>query len=189
MENTDLTVKDGIEVEDGAYVNSATGLGKKEMDKGANTVVAPYTPADLVGLATMKVKDGIAAFIVDGFPTAALMNEVKIIGDEDGEVFKSASRKGMFKAVKKAGSYMRLSGGAVVVTEYAGFLAVVEIFLADINLPCRVHPVPIHLRRLRWRGRERLRVPVAVVFRDYHGTAGEAHVRASLLYRLEHPLS
>lgn len=118
MENTGLTVKDGIEVEDGAYENAATGLGKKGMDKGANTVVAPYTPADLVSLATMKVKDGIAAFIVDGFPTAALMNEVKIIGDENGDAYREASKIGLFKAVKKAGSYMRLAGGAVVVTEY-----------------------------------------------------------------------
>ena len=118
MENTKQTVKDGIEVEDGAYENAATGLGKKGMDKGANTVVVPYTPADLVSLATMKVKDGIAAFIVDGFPTAALMNEPKIIGDEDGDVYREASKIGLFKAVKKAGSYMRLAGGAVVVTEY-----------------------------------------------------------------------
>ena len=118
MENTELTVKDGIDVEDGAYENAATGLGKKGMDKGANTVVSPYTPADLVSLATMKVKDGIAAFIVEGFPTAALMNDPKIIGDEDGKAYREASKMGLFKAVKKAGSYMRLSGGAVVVTEY-----------------------------------------------------------------------
>lgn len=118
MENTSVTVNDGIDVKDGAYINAATGLGKKGMDKGANTVVAPYTPADLCSLATMKVKDGIAAFIVDGFPTAALMNEPKIIGDEDGKAYKEASAKGLFKAVKKAGSYVRLTGGAVVVTEY-----------------------------------------------------------------------
>lgn len=118
MENTSVTVNDGVGVNDGAYINAATGLGKKGMDKGANTVVAPYTPADLGSLATMKVKDGIAAFIVDGFPTSALMNEPKIIGDEDGNAYKEASAKGLFKAVKKAGSYVRLTGGAVVVTEY-----------------------------------------------------------------------
>ena len=114
------TFNDGISVEDGAYENAATGLGKKGMDKGANTVVSPYVPADLVALATMKVKDGIAAFIVDGFPMASLMNDVKIVGDEDGAAFKSASETGLFKSVKKAGSALRLTGGSVVVTEYEG---------------------------------------------------------------------
>lgn len=118
MENNGLQVNDGIEVNDGAYENAATGLGKKGMDKAAHTVVAPYVPADLVSLATMKVKDGIAAFIVDGFPTAALMKEPKIIGDEDGKAYKEASKAGLFKAVKKAGSFLRLTGGSVVVTEY-----------------------------------------------------------------------
>jgi len=118
MEKTELQVKDGIDVNDGAYENAATGLGKKGEDKAAHTVVAPYVPADLVSLATMKVKDGIAAFIVDGFPTAALMKEPKIIGDEDGKAYKEASEKGLFKAVKKAGSFLRLTGGSVVVTEY-----------------------------------------------------------------------
>ena len=118
MENNGLQVKDGIEVNDGAYENAATGLGKKGMDKAAHTVVAPYVPADLVSLATMKVKDGIAAFIVDGFPTAALMKEPKIIGDEDGKAYKEASKAGLFKAVKKSGSFLRLTGGSVVVTEY-----------------------------------------------------------------------
>ena len=118
MENNGLQVKDGIEVNDGAYENAATGLGKKGMDKAAHTVVAPYVPADLVSLATMKVKDGIAAFIVDGFPTAALMKEPKIIGDEDGKAYKEASKAGLFKAVKKAGSFLRLTGGSLVVTEY-----------------------------------------------------------------------
>lgn len=120
MAKENTTFNDGITAEDGAYENAATGLGKKGMDKAAHTVVAPYTPADLVSLATMKVKDGIAAFIVDGFPTASLMNEVKIIGDEDGEAYREASKNGLFKAVKKSGSYLRLTGGAVVVTEYEG---------------------------------------------------------------------
>lgn len=118
MKNKNVAVNDGIEVKDGAYENAATGLGKKGSDKAAHTVVTPYTPANLVSLATMKVKDGIASFIVDGFPTAALMNEPKIIGDEDGKAYKDASKMGLFKAVKKASSYLRLTGGAVVVTEY-----------------------------------------------------------------------
>lgn len=118
MAKKNTTFNDGITVEDGAYENSATGLGKKGIDKSAHTVVAPYTPADLVSLATMKVKDGIAAFIVDGFPTASLMNDPKIIGDEDGDAYREASKKGLFKAVKKAGSALRLTGGSLVVTEY-----------------------------------------------------------------------
>lgn len=118
MKKKNSQVNDGAMMLDGAYENAATGLGKKGMDKGANTVVAPYKEADLASLATMKVKDGIAAFIVDGFPTAALMNDIKIVGDEDGSAYKEASKKKLFKAVKKAGSSLRLTGGALVVTEY-----------------------------------------------------------------------
>lgn len=105
---------------DGAYENLATGLGFASMDKSANIRVAPYRPANLVALSSMKVQDGIAAFIVDGFPEAALMKDIAIIGDQDGVALRISSQTGLLRAVKKAGSFLRLTGGAIVVTEYEG---------------------------------------------------------------------
>jgi len=112
--------KGGIPVKDGAYENAMTGLGKKGMDKAAHTKASPYTPAKLMELASMKVQDGIASFIVDGFPEAALMKDISIIGDKGGEALKLFYSSGLKKAIKKAGSALRLTGGAVVVTEYEG---------------------------------------------------------------------
>lgn len=113
-------MKKETKVNDGAYENAMTGLGKKGFDKSAHTHASAYSPANLVELASMKVQDGIAAFIVDGFPEAALMKDISVIGDQDGEALKLASQKGLLKAVKKAGSFLRLTGGAIVVTEYEG---------------------------------------------------------------------
>ena len=115
---TKKQIKDETMVNDGAYENAMTGLGKKGMDKATHTRASMYVPADLEQLASMKVQDGIAAFIVDGFPEAALMKDITIAGDVKGEAFKMASELGLFNAIKKAGSYLRLTGGAVVVTEY-----------------------------------------------------------------------
>lgn len=114
------TVQDGVSVNDGAYENSMTGLGKKGMDKAAHTKATPYIPTDLVEMARMKVQDGIAAFLVDGFPEAALMKDITIVQDNKGECLKEASELGLLKALKKAGKNLRLTGGAVVVTEYEG---------------------------------------------------------------------
>ena len=89
---------------DGAYENMVTGLGFASMDKSANIRVAPYRPANLVALSSMKVQDGIASFIVDGFPKASLMKDIAIIGDNGGEALNLASRIGLLRAVMKAGS-------------------------------------------------------------------------------------
>lgn len=112
--------KQAIQVNDGAYENMATGLGKKETDKSANIRVAAYTPAKLPELASMKVQDGIAAFIVDGVPEASLMNDIAITNDGEGNALKLANKIGLIRAIKEAGSEMRLTGGALVVTEYEG---------------------------------------------------------------------
>lgn len=111
---------DEATVNDGAYENLATGLGIKSMDKTENVHATPYDPANLPELASMVVKDGTAAFIVDGFPEASLMKDVTITNDTDGSALKLFSSSGLRKAVKKAGSALRLTGGAVVVTEYDG---------------------------------------------------------------------
>lgn len=107
-------------INDGAYENMVTGLGFAGMDKSANVRAKKYTPANLMQLASMKVQDGIAEFIVDGVPEAALMKDIAIINDTDGKALKLASQIGLLKAIKKAGAEMRLTGGAVVVTEYEG---------------------------------------------------------------------
>lgn len=109
-----------LSMQDGAYENMATGLGFKSMDKAANTTVSPYTPANLKELASMKVKDGIARFIVDGFAEASLMKDITITNDSDGDALRQATELGMISTIKKAGSFLRLTGGAVVVTEYDG---------------------------------------------------------------------
>ena len=107
-------------VNDGAYENLATGLGIKSMDKTENVHAKPYVCANLQELAAMAVKDGTAAFIVDGFPEAALMKDITITNDTDGSALKLFSSSGLRKSIKKAGSALRLTGGAVVVTEYEG---------------------------------------------------------------------
>lgn len=107
-------------VNDGAYENLVTGLGIKSMDKTENVHATPYVQTNLPELATMAVKDGTAAFIVEGFPEAALMKDITITNDGDGAALKLFSASGLRKAVKKAGSALRLTGGAVVVTEYEG---------------------------------------------------------------------
>lgn len=112
--------KETIQVKDGAYENMVTGLGQKEEDKSANIRATPYVPAKLPELASMKVQDGIAAFIVDGIPEAALMKDITIMNDGKGEALKLATKAGLIQALKEAGSEMRLTGGALVVTEYEG---------------------------------------------------------------------
>ena len=113
-------------INDGAYENAMTGLGKKGMDKSAHTRASAYVPANLAELSSMKVQDGIASFIVDGFPEAALMNDISITNDTEGKALKTASQIGLLKAIKKAGSALRLTGGAVVVTDDEGDIDIKE---------------------------------------------------------------
>lgn len=105
---------------DGAYENAMTGLGHAETDKSKHIKATPYVSANLIQLASMKVLDGIAAFIVDGIPEAALMKDISIVNDSEGKALKLAYQKGLISAVKKASSEMRLTGGALIVTEYEG---------------------------------------------------------------------
>lgn len=105
---------------DGAYINSATGLGMMGMDKSEHTLVAPYDECDLQKLATMVVRDGIADFIVNGYPEAAFMKDISITNDADGEALKKVYEIGLIDALKESGSNARLTGGSVIVTEYKG---------------------------------------------------------------------
>ena len=72
----------------GAFDNAATGLGTMGMDKSENIKVTPYVACDLESLASMTVKDGIADFIVNGYSEAALMKDISVVNDADGEAAK-----------------------------------------------------------------------------------------------------
>lgn len=112
--------KERTKVSDGAYENLATGLGMISMDKTEGIRAKAYAPTPVLELASMKTGDGIAAFIVDGPAEVALMNDISIAGDTDGEALKLFDSSGCRRAVKRAGSEARLTGGTVVVTEYEG---------------------------------------------------------------------
>lgn len=105
-------------MDDGAYTNAVTGMGTIEMDKAEHVRASAYSGADLRELAKMKVQDGVAARIVESVPESALKHDISIIGDADGRAFKECSRKGLIEALRKAGEAQRLTGGAVIVTEY-----------------------------------------------------------------------
>ena len=105
-------------MDDGAYTNAVTGMGTIEMDKAEHVRASAYSGADLRELAKMKVQDGVAARIVESVPESALKHDISIIGDADGLAFKECSRKGLIEALRKAGEAQRLTGGAVIVTEY-----------------------------------------------------------------------
>ena len=105
-------------IEDGAYQNAVTGLGTLEMDKTEHTLATPYRQANLKELARMKMQDGIANTIVSDIPQVAFMNEPSIIGDDAGIVIKEAYQKGLLEALQMAGEEQRLTGGAVIITEY-----------------------------------------------------------------------
>ena len=105
-------------IRDGAYGNFVTGMGRRDTDKTENTFVNPYAGTDIVELARIKVQDGIAARIVECVPETAFKEPVTITGDSSGKVFKEASAVGLFEALQLAGEYQRLTGGALIVSEY-----------------------------------------------------------------------
>lgn len=103
---------------DGAYKNFALGMGVAGIDKAGATRAAGYVEADLLELARMKAQDGLAAKIVESIPETAFKHDLAIMGDDDGAIFKALSAVGLFDALQLAGEYQRLTGGAVIVTEY-----------------------------------------------------------------------
>ena len=110
--------KEKVKLTDGAYRDVISGLGTKEEDKNEHISVTAYRPQDLAELASMKMQDGLAEAIVDKPIEAAFANDISIIGDDDGSALKLFDSIGLKAAMKEAGSYQRLTGGAVVVTEY-----------------------------------------------------------------------
>lgn len=107
-----------LKLNDGAYTNLITGLGTLSMDKASATKASCYREGNLSELARMKVSDGIADRIVSSIPETALKQEITIIGDKGGEILTAMTKAGMIEAMQTAGEYQRLTGGALIVTEY-----------------------------------------------------------------------
>lgn len=107
-------------IDDGAYQSAVTGAGLMETDKTESVTSSPYQPVDIKEMARMASQDGVADRIVNCIPEAALKHDIIIVGDDDGEVLKEFNRIGLRKALQKAGAQTRLTGGAIIVTEYEG---------------------------------------------------------------------
>lgn len=106
-------------IADGAYENFATGLGQAGFDKTEETRAGVYRGANGLELACMAVQDGVADRIVTLPPEACFSQDITIIGDEKGEILDLADDLGLFDALETAGEVQRLSGGALIVTEYS----------------------------------------------------------------------
>lgn len=106
---------------DGAYANVVTGLGMANADKDEHTRVdmRSRTESDQE-LAVQFVKDGIVERICAMPPEKALKAPIVINADKDDKAFKNLSKLGFFDAVKEAGTWARLFGGAIIVTVYEG---------------------------------------------------------------------
>lgn len=110
-----------ITLKDSAYSNAMTGLGMLRNDKTAHTR-ANYQNLSQndMELAAMYVQDGIATTIATAFPEAALADDIKILGDENGEILKSMESIGFSDNVIEGGSMSRLFGGSAIMTLYDG---------------------------------------------------------------------
>lgn len=106
---------------DGAYLNSLTGLGMLKNDKNAHTKANPYNAVqDDMELANMYLQDGLATTIADAYPEHALADDIKIVGDESGNILKGLDAIGFTDSVIEAGTMARLFGGAAILTLYDG---------------------------------------------------------------------
>lgn len=119
----EVSVSDGSQVffMDGAYANLVTGLGNAQMDKDEHTRVRFSTiRANYETLSMQFVKDGVVKRLCKDPVDKALKTPIVINGDEDDKHFKKLTSLGFFKAIRKAGTWARLYGGAIVVTLYSG---------------------------------------------------------------------
>ena len=108
-----------VETMDGAYENFVTGMGTMGADKDEHTHVRiGITRPRYSELSSQYAKDGIVRRIAQMPSVKALKTPITINDDPEGETFKSLSKLGLFDAVRKAGTWSRLHGGAIVVTIY-----------------------------------------------------------------------
>ena len=113
--------KKTVKLIDSAYRNAMTGLGMLRNDKTAHTKANLLNLSqDDMELAAMYLQDGIATTIATAFPETALADDIKIFGDENGEILKSMESIGFTDGVIEAGSMSRLFGGSAVMTLYDG---------------------------------------------------------------------
>ena len=106
---------------DGAYLNAMTGLGMPGNDK------TTYTRSNLknlaqndIELASMLLQDGIATSIASSYPETALADDIKIKGDESGDIIEAMEFIGFIDAVIEAGTMSRAFGGSAIMTLYDG---------------------------------------------------------------------
>ena len=108
-------------MEDGAYQNLVTGLGNAAMDKDEHTRIQYATiRPNYEDLAMQFVRDGVVKRLCKEPVDKALKTPIVINGDEGDKHLKELTRLGFFEAVRKAGAWSRLFGGAIIVTLYAG---------------------------------------------------------------------
>lgn len=106
---------------DGAYANLVTGLGNPMMDKDEHTrIVCGVSLPNYEALAAQYVKDGIVKRLSREIAEKALKNPIVINDDKDDATYKALLRLGFFRAVRNAGTWARLFGGALVVTMFEG---------------------------------------------------------------------
>ena len=108
-----------VETMDGAYENFVTGMGTMGADKDEHTHVRiGITRPRYSELSSQYAKDGIVRRIAQMPAVKALKTPITINDDPEGETFRNLSKIGLFDAVRKAGTWSRLHGGAIVVTIY-----------------------------------------------------------------------
>jgi phage-related protein (TIGR01555 family) len=104
---------------DGAYANMVTGLGNAASDKDEHVRIQHTTVRpNYEDLAMQFVRDGIVKRLCKEPADKALKTPIVINGDENDKAYKELVRLGFFKAARKAGTWARLFGGAIVVTMY-----------------------------------------------------------------------
>lgn len=106
---------------DGAYANLVTGLGNAQMDKDEHVRIqfSSIRP-DYESLAAQFVRDGVVKRLCKIPPDKALKTPIVINDDEGDKTYKALSKIGFFNAMRKAGTWARLFGGAIVVSIYDG---------------------------------------------------------------------
>lgn len=115
-----MTEKNATQQTDGAYLNAVTGIGS-EISKSTHNMVdlhgRPFL--SVAELTRIYEKDGVAAKIVNCINDDAMGAGFEIVGDTDGRVQAAMEKSGFSKAVRKAGRYSRLYGGAVMIMRMA----------------------------------------------------------------------
>lgn len=108
-------------LKDGAYLNAMTGLGMLGNDKTAHTKSnLQNVSQNDTEIASMLLQDGIATSIASEYPETALADDIKIKGDENGDIIEAMEFVGFIESVIEAGTLSRAFGGSAIMTLYDG---------------------------------------------------------------------